>query len=234
MQAAAGNGAWWVSEKTRPTTTTTTTMMKTMKTMMMVIIIIIIIIGDTQLRLENDHPGVMAGKDHTVAKKQGRRTSKGTSEGRRTRKFNAKKSGWEEKGRGERNPLYLSLSTKPAMGEARTHGAPRNQEILQCWAKAAVVLKDFSPSIFAQMPNLWAAWACGNPDRMRTTTRLLSCSRLCWAFEQQTIVLQKKKIPPSLWIPSPPSLYFHLISHSHCLTLTLTVSLSFSLFLSSW
>lgn len=31
------------------------------------------------------------------------------------------------------------------------------------------------------MPNLWAGWACGNPDRMRTTARdlrLLSCFRL--------------------------------------------------------
>lgn len=121
-------------------------------------------------------------------------------------------------------------------GSTHAHGAPRNQEILQCWAKAAVVLKDFSPSIFAQMPNLWAAWACGNPNRMRTTTRLLSCSRLCWAcwacwaFEQQTIVLRKKKsLPPSLhssvWIPRrslPPSLSFHLISTSPCLPVCLS------------
>lgn len=36
---------------------------------------------DTQLRLENDHPGAMAGKDHTVAKKQERRTSGGRGRG---------------------------------------------------------------------------------------------------------------------------------------------------------
>lgn len=117
----------------------------------------------TQLRLENDHPGAMAGKDHTVAEKQsGGRGEGGVNNSR------AKRMG----GKGREKALS---PFQPAGHGKHTRRAekPRDPAMLGQGGRG---VEDFSPSIFAQMPNLWAAWACGNPDRIRTT-RLLSWFR---------------------------------------------------------